>query len=116
MTTTDEPTSSPTMAEIRRRQALPLREFERQYPDFIWSVGRRTLLLTDEEGGQWMPVLSPSGVPYDLESTPEEDEEDREAYLRFLDYRRAGGRMISLEELERELDLEESRDRGTESS
>ena len=116
MTTTDESTASPTMAEIRRRQALPLREFERQYPDFSWSVGRRTLLLTDDEGGRWMPVLSPNGAPYDLESTPEEDGEDREAYLRFLDYLRAGRRMISLDELERELDLEESRDCGTESS
>ena len=109
-----EPTVDIGEAELKRRSAMLVGDFERAYPLFEWSERRTAVVLTDREGRRWMPRLAPTGCPYDLESSVRDDEADHEAYSRFLDYRRAGGRMIPLEELEHELDVVKSRDCASE--
>lgn len=88
-----------TATELKRRRAMPIDDFIRAYPDFRWSWLRWSSVLVDSAGRVWQPMLSEDGIPYDLESTPEEDEDDIRAAL---DAERRAGGGIPFEQLERE--------------
>lgn len=88
-------------AEIKRRRAMPIDDFIRAYPDFRWSWLRWSSVLVDSAGRIWQPMLSEDGVPYDNESTPEEDEDD---ICAVLDAERQAGDGIPFEQLEREFE------------
>jgi len=95
------------LEEIRRRQALPIDDFIRAYPNFRWSWIRWQNVLVDSDGRVWKPLLSENGFPYDLESTPEEDEDDIRAILAAEERQDA---RIPLEEVEREFEAEDALD------
>ena len=60
------------MAEIRRRQAITLAEFERQYPDYEWSEWRRKKILHDDHGNAWVAMVDPEhGLRYASFDEPE---------------------------------------------
>lgn len=91
--------------EIRRRKGMPIGDFMRAYPDFRWSWVRWRNVLVDSEGRVWKPLLSEDGLPYDFESTPEEDEDDMRAVLAS-----AGEERIPAEQVEREFAAEDDPD------
>ena len=95
------------MAEITRRRAMPIDDFIRAHPNFRWSWRRWSSVLVDSAGRVWQPMLSEDGIPYDLESTPEEDEDDIRAAL---DAERREGGGIPFEQLEREFAAEDRLD------
>lgn len=83
--------------EIRRRKGMPIDAFMRAYPGFRWSWVRWRNVLVDSEGRVWKLLLSEDGLPYDFESTPEEDEDDMRAVLAS-----AGEERIPAEQVDRE--------------
>ena len=66
------------MSEIRRRKSITLDEFDRRYPEYEWTEGRKGILLQDQHGGLWVPLVDPlHGLYYefdDPELTPEIEE------------------------------------------
>ena len=66
------------MSEIRRRKSITVDEFDRRYPDYEWTEGRKGILLQDQHGGLWVPLVDPlHGLYYefdDPELTPEIEE------------------------------------------
>ena len=91
--------------EIRRRKGMPIDDFIRAYPDFRWSWARWRNVLVDGEGRVWKPLLSEDGFPYDLESTPEEDEDDMRAV-----WASAGEKRIPAAQLDHEFAAEDDLD------
>ena len=83
------------MSEIRRRKSITLNEFDRRYPEYEWSEGRKGLLLQDDYGGLWVPLVDPlHGLYYefqDPELTPEIEEALAEEARRALEEVRASG-------------------------
>ena len=66
------------MSEIRRRKSITVDEFDRRYPEYEWTEGRKGILLQDHHGGLWVPLVDPlHGLYYefdDPELTPEIEE------------------------------------------
>lgn len=95
------------MSEIRRRKSITLEEFDRRYPEYEWSKGRKGILLQDHHGDLWVPLVDPlHGLYYefqDPELTPEIEEALAEEARRALEEVRAGGGVDF-----RELDEDES--------
>ena len=56
------------MAEIRRRMGMLFDEFTRKYPDWEWSERRRGVLLRDEQGRIWVPMVDAAhGLRYEFD-------------------------------------------------
>ena len=95
------------MSEIRRRKSIPLDEFDRRYPEYEWSEGRKGILLKDQHGGLWVPLVDPHhGLYYefdDPELTPEIEEALAQEARRAREEILAGGGVDF-----RELDEDES--------
>ena len=82
------------MSEIRRRKGITLDEFDRRYPEFEWTAGRQGILLQDDDGGLWVPLVDPLHGQYyefdDPELTPEIEEALAEELRRARDTARVG--------------------------
>ena len=95
------------MAEIRRRKSITLDDFDRRYPGYEWSDGRKGILLQDQHGDVWVPLVDPlHGLYYefdDPEMTPAIEEALAEESRRALEEVRASGGVDF-----RELDEDES--------
>lgn len=82
------------MSEIRRRKSITLAEFDRRYPEHEWTEGRRRILLQDDTGCLWVPLVDPlHGLYYefdDPELTPEIEEAFAEALRRERESKQAG--------------------------
>lgn len=95
------------MSEIRRRKSITVEEFDRRYPEYEWTEGRKGILLQDDHGGLWVPLVDPlHGLYYefdDPELTPEIEEALAEEARRAREEILAGGGVDF-----RELDEDES--------
>lgn len=84
-----------SMSEIGRREGITLDEFKRRYPDFEWSDGRKRILLRDDLGGLWVPLVDPvHGLRYEFDEpglTPEVEEALADLGRKALAEIRAGG-------------------------
>ena len=95
------------MSEIRRRKSITIDEFDRRYPEYEWTEGRKGILLQDRHGDLWVPLVDPlHGLYYefdDPELTPEIEEALAEEVRRAREEILAGGGVDF-----RELDEDES--------
>lgn len=93
------------MSEIRRHKSIPLDEFDRRYPEYEWSEGRKGILLQDQHGGLWVPLVDPHhGLYYEFDD-PELTPEIEDAFAEELRRRKEGGRpgrLYTLDELDAE--------------
>ena len=56
------------MPEIRRRKGMLFDEFTRKYPDWEWSDRRKGVLLRDEQGRIWVPMVDAAhGLRYEFD-------------------------------------------------
>jgi hypothetical protein len=82
------------MSEIRRRKSITVDEFDRRYPEYEWTEGRKGILLEDRHGGLWVPLVDPlHGLYYefdDPELTPEIEEALVEHSRRAMERVKAG--------------------------
>lgn len=87
------------MAEIRRRKAITLVDFERQHPDYEWSEWRRKKILYDDQGDAWVATVDPEhGLRYasfdEPELTPAVEAALSRLAKRALDEVRAGSGVV----------------------
>lgn len=87
------------MAEIRRRKAISLADFERQHPDYEWSEWRRKKILYDDQGDAWVATVDPEhGLRYasfdEPELTPAVEAALSRLAKRALDEVRAGSGVV----------------------
>ena len=82
------------MSEIRRRKSITIDEFDHRYPEYEWTEGRKGILLQDQHGGLWVPLVDPlHGLYYefdDPELTPEIEEALVEDSRRAMERVKAG--------------------------
>ncbi len=93
------------MTEIRRRKSITVDEFNRRYPEYEWTEGRKGILLRDDHGGLWVPLVDPlHGLYYEFDD-PELTPEIEEALLELAREAREGikaGRYYTLDDLDAE--------------
>lgn len=95
------------MSEIRRRKSITVDEFDHRYPEYEWTEGRKGILLQDDHGGLWVPLVDPlHGLYYEFDD-PELTPEIEEALAE--EARRAGEEILAGGGVDfRELDEDES--------
>ena len=98
------------MSEIRRRKSITVDEFDRRYPDYEWTEGRKGILLQDHHGGLWVPLVDPlHGLYYEFDD-PELTPEIEEALVEIARKAREdikAGRYYTLDDLDAEDGLAE---------